>query len=336
MGDDGPAPVSTDSPSISPPAPGPVVPSGASHRSWLFEPVPLARIHWLRILVYGFIPIDILLNQSWIRGHTRTGRDLYHPLLISRMLHLPTPTYTSATVLAIALTICAVLAATGWRPRVTGTTVAVFYLAWMLIAMSYGKVDHDRLAFLVALAVLPSVPATGRRDQRRSAAAGWALRCIQVAVVLTYFYAAWAKIKFGGWDWPTGAILERAILRRGTPLSDWMIDRPQLLVPMQFAMIAFELASPLVLLARSDRARSRAVGLLWGFHLTVFAGVTIIFLPHCVAILAFLPLEHLFRRQWGSSRTELRNGRTTRSAARRWRRSSRPLATASRSPAAPH
>jgi hypothetical protein len=163
----------------------------------------------------------------------------------------------------------------------------------MVVAMSYGKVDHDRLTFLVALAVLPTVGRARFGDARLSAAAGWALRCVQIAAVLTYFYAAWAKIRFGGWDWPTGAILERALLRRSTVLSHWLINRPDLLIPMQFAMIGMELASPLILFARSDRARTLVVAGLVSFHLTVFVGVTIIFLPHCVALCAFLPLERL-------------------------------------------
>ncbi|MDQ6936193.1 MAG: hypothetical protein M3140_00535, partial [Actinomycetota bacterium] len=271
-------------------------PAGAgTHRagSFWFEPLPLARVFWLRVAVYAFIPVDVALSQSWVRGHARAGAQLYQPLRIARGLNLPTPTPTSAAALALALVLAAGLAATGWRPRVSGSLVAALYLAWMLVAMSYGKVDHDRVAFLVALAVLPTVGAANPGERRRSAAAGWALQCIRVAVVLTYFYAAWAKIRFGGWNWPTGAVLERALLRRATPLSQFLIDQPRLLLPMQFAMIGLELASPLILLARSDRARGFVAVLLWGFHLTVFASVSIIFLPQCVAIAAFLPLERL-------------------------------------------
>ena len=256
-----------------------------------FDAVPLARVAWVRAVVYLFVPVDVLLNQSWVRGHARDGAALYRPLFIARLAHLPTPTLTSTTLLAWLLVAAAVVAATGWRPRLTGSLAGILYLLWMLVAMSYGKVDHDRLTFLVALAVLPTVGAARFTDRRASPAAGWALRCIQIAAVLTYFYASWAKIRFGGWDWPTGAVLERALLRRSTVLSHWMINRPELLVPMQFAMIGMELASPLILLARSDRARSLVVAGLLSFHLMVFAGVTIIFLPHCVALCAFLPLE---------------------------------------------
>jgi hypothetical protein len=114
-----------------------------------------------------------------------------------------------------------------------------------------------------------------------------------LAVMITYFLAAWAKIRFGGWDWPTGSTLTRAVLRRGTPLSDWTLDYPLLLTVAQWVMIGLELAAPLMLLVRSDRARVGLVVFLIGFHLMVFAGVTIIFLPHCVAILSILPWERL-------------------------------------------
>jgi hypothetical protein len=114
-----------------------------------------------------------------------------------------------------------------------------------------------------------------------------------VTVMLTYFLAAWAKMRFGGWDWATGSTLTRAVVRRGTDLSMWSLDVPWLLPAAQWVMLAFEFASPLVLLVRSDRARVGLVLFLLGFHVMVYAGVTIIFLPHCVAVLSILPWERL-------------------------------------------
>ncbi len=258
---------------------------------WWFTPVPLGRIAVFRVLIYLYVPIDVLVTGAWVRSHAALGGTLYHPLYVARLLHLPTPTTAIVVVIEVAVVIASLAAATGWAPRLTGSLTGVLYLAWMLIAMSYGKVDHDRFAFLIALAVLPTVGRARARDRSASAAAGWALRCVQVAVVVTYFLAAWAKIRFGGWNWPTGATLERAMLRRHTPLSSWLLDKPQLLVPMQFAMITVELASPLVLLARSDRTKTGVALGMWSFHLAVFAGVSIIFLPHCVAVASFVPLE---------------------------------------------
>ncbi len=262
---------------------------------WWFAPVPLGRIAVLRALVYLYIPVDVLLTGSWVRTHAKLGSELYRPLYLSQLLHLPTPTALMVSLLAVGVVASALVAATGRMPRLTGSIAGLLYLAWMLVAMSYGKVDHDRFAFLIALAVLPTVGRARARDTVRSEAAGWSVRCIQIAVVLTYFLAAWAKIRFGGWHWPTGATLESALLRRSTPLSSWMIDKPQLLVPMQFAMIGAELCSPVILLARSDRARTLLALGLWSFHIAVFAGVTIIFLPHCIAIFAFVPVERWWR-----------------------------------------
>jgi hypothetical protein len=259
--------------------------------SWWFRPVPLARIAVFRVIAYLFIPVDVFLTTAWVRAHADVPPDWYQPLFIGRLLHLPTPTYTLVTVVQWALVLAALAAATGRAPRLLGTAVFFLYAEWMVIAMSYGKVDHDRIAFLVALAVLPTIGRGRFRDRRPSEAAGWAMAAVFVTVMLTYFLAAWAKIRFGGWDWPTGSTLTRAVLRRGTPLSDWTLGVPWLLTAAQWVMLILELASPLILLVRSDRARIALVLFLIGFHLMVFAGVTIIFLPHCVAILSILPWE---------------------------------------------
>jgi hypothetical protein len=263
---------------------------------WWFSPVPLARIAVVRVIAYLFIPVDVFLTTVWVRAHADVPTEWYAPLLIGRVLHLPTPTHTLVLVVQWALVLAAVAAATGRAPRLLGTAVFLLYLEWMVIAMSYGKVDHDRIAFLVLLAVLPTIGCARWRDRRRSEAAGWAMAAVLVAVMLTYFLAAWAKIRFGGWDWPTGSTLTRAVLRRGTSLSDWTLEVPWLLTAAQWAMITLELAAPLMLFVRSDRARVGLVLFLLGFHLMVFAGVTIIFLPHCIAILSVLPWERLTDR----------------------------------------
>ena len=266
---------------------------------WWFRPVPLARIAVFRVIAYLFIPIDVFLTTAWVRAHADVPTDWYQPLLIGRLLHLPTPTHTVVIVVQWALVLAALAAASGRAPRLLGTAVFLLYAEWMVIAMSYGKVDHDRIAFLVALAVLPTIGRARFRDRRLSEAAGWAMAAVLVTVVLTYFLAAWAKIRFGGWDWPTGSTLTRAVLRRGTPLSDWTLEVPWLLTAAQWVMLTLELAAPLILLVRSDRARVALVLFLLGFHVMVFAGVTIIFLPHCIAILSILPWERLtaMRRQ---------------------------------------
>jgi hypothetical protein len=265
---------------------------------WWFRPVPLARIAVFRVIAYLFIPVDVFLTTAWVRAHADVPTEWYAPLMVGRLLHLPTPTHTLVLVVQWALVLAAVglaalVATTGRAPRWLGWAVFVLYAEWMVIAMSYGKVDHDRIAFLVALAVLPTVGRARFRDRRSSEAAGWAMAAVLVTVMLTYFLAAWAKMRFGGLDWATGSTLTRAVLRRGTDLSLWTLDVPWLLAGAQWVMLVFEFAAPLILLVRTDRARIALVAFLLGFHVMVYAGVGIIFLPHCIAILSVLPWERL-------------------------------------------
>ena len=262
-------------------------------RRWWFRPVPLARIAVVRTIAYLFIWVDVWLTTAWIRAHADVPPEWYAPLTVGRLLQLPTPTHTVVTVVQWALLLTALAAATGRAPRLLGTAVFLLYFEWMVIAMSYGKVDHDRIAFLVLLAVLPTVGIARWRDRRRSEAAGFAMAAVLIAVMLTYFLAAWAKIRFGGWDWPTGATLARAVIRRGTALSEWTLDAPWLLEALQWVMIVLEALAVLMLLVWRDRARVALVAFLIGFHLMVYAGVTIVFLPHCVAILSLLPWERV-------------------------------------------
>ena len=261
-------------------------------RSWLFAPAPLARLAVLRLLVYGFVPVDVLLTTPWVAAHGDLPASSYAPLLVGRLLHLPTPTPLLVDVVQVALLGCALAALTGRAPRLLGTAVLLLYAEWMVIAMSYGKVDHDRFGYLVALAVLPTVGAARLRGPDRSEAAAWALRCVQLAVVATYFLSAFAKLRFGGTEWPSSGVFTWALLRRGHDWAMPLLDVPELLVAAQWGILVMELGSPLLLLV-GDRLRWAGVAGLLGFHLVTFASIGIIFLPHLVAMAALLPLERL-------------------------------------------
>lgn len=276
------------------------VPATGSRRSWTdwwFPPVAVGRVAALRLLAYAFVPLDVFLTTSWVDQHGDVPSILYRPVLLARLLHIPTPTHATLGVLRLALIVSALLGVaavlSGATRLVRGAGLAVFVLYgwWMLIAMSYGKVDHDRFGYLVVLAVLPTVGAAALGERRSSAEAGWAVRMAQVAAVATYFFAAWAKIRFGGWNWATGATLAWAVLRRGTYLADWTVQVPWFLRGFQWFMLCFELASPVLLFVRRDRTRYVLVGLLFAFHVITFLMIRIIFLPHLIALAAFLPLE---------------------------------------------
>jgi hypothetical protein len=259
---------------------------------WLTEPVPRGRVAAFRTLIYLFVAADLVVFTPWVRTRASVPGELYQPLLIGRVLPLPTPTPGLVTAIFWVLLLLALLAATGRAPRLLGWSVFALYLEWMIIAMSYGKVDHDRIGLLVALAALPTAGRARHGDPTRTEAGGWALRVTQIAVICTYFLAAFAKLRFGGLDWATGSVLARAIIRRGTDLADLIAQVPHLLIVAQFGILAFELLSPVVFLL-PERWRLAMVGFFYSFHLVTIATITISFAPHLAAMTSFLPLERL-------------------------------------------
>jgi hypothetical protein len=265
--------------------------------AWLTEPVPRGRIAAFRTLIYLFVAADLVIFTPWVRNHASTPGDLYQPLLVGRLLPLPVPTPLLVHAIFWILLATSLAASTGRAPRLLGWTVFALYFEWMIIAMSYGKVDHDRFGLLVALAALPTAGRARHGDQTRTEAGGWAMRVTQIAVVCTYFLAAWAKLRFGGLDWVTSSVLARAIIRRGTDFAHLIAGVPHLLILAQVGIIAFELASPAIFVLR-PRWRNWAVAFFYSFHAITFATITISFAPHLAALTSFLALEKVRPVAW--------------------------------------
>ncbi|MEO8323467.1 MAG: MFS transporter permease [Actinomycetota bacterium] len=258
---------------------------------WWFGGVPKGRVAALRTILYLFIFVDVLLTTPWVAGHGGVPGELYQPLLIGRLLPLPTPDPGNVLVVEVLLLVGAAVGATGRFHRVAGWVVFLMYFEWMIIAFSYGKVDHDRVGFLVALAVLPTAGEARWGDEEESEPAGFAVHSIQLAAVLTYFLAAFAKFRFGGIGWVNGATLVRAVIGRGTVLAEPLLDHPWILHVTQYLIVGFELLSP-ALLIRGRIGMTMLVAALV-FHIITFSTISIIFLPHIMCLLSFLPLERL-------------------------------------------
>ncbi|MGH3738042.1 MAG: MFS transporter permease [Micromonosporaceae bacterium] len=264
---------------------------------WFTEPVPKGRIAAFRTVTYLFVIADLVFFTTWIRLHADVPGELYQPLLVGRILPLPVPTEGLVHGVWWALLITSAVAATARFPRLLGWTIFALYFEWMIIAMSYGKVDHDRIAFLMALAVLPTLGRARHGDRTPTEAGGWALRMVQIAVIATYFLAAWAKLRYAGIDWLTGATLTRAVLRRGTEFSLWTVEVPGLLIFGQFAIVGFELMSPIIFFVKR-RWQYWLIGYFYVFHVVTYLALGIAFWPHLVAMLCFLPLEKLRPLAW--------------------------------------
>ena len=269
-------------------------------RTWWFPAVPLRRIAALRVLLYAFVVWDAWRITTWPLSHGDVPAQLYRPILLFRALHVPAPTHVVTHLDLWVLTVTALVAASGRLPRVAGAVCAIAYLYWLGNGFSYSKIDHDHVALLVALLVLPTVGRAGTRGGP-SESAGWAVRCIQVATVCTYFLASLAKVRFGGWDWANGAVTTWAFSRRGNGLTDALQRIPFFVVGIQWIVIVAEFCSPVMLWLRG-RALAAAI-LFWGFfHLGTYLTLGIHFLPTVVCLLAFVPLERLsvrgLRQRW--------------------------------------
>jgi hypothetical protein len=259
---------------------------------WLFASVPLGRVAALRTLAYSFIVFDVFVYSEAARLKSTVPTDLYVPLNVGEILPFPDPSTAVVNTCFWGLLILSPIAAIGIFPRFLGSVIFLLYFEWMLIFNSYGKVDHDRFAFLVALALLPTIGRARHGDSRLSEKAGWAFRVIQLAVIATYFLAAWAKLRFGGLEWLWGTTLTWAILRRGTEWSNWMLDHVWMIKTSQVGIIVSELISPIIFFV-SDRVRPYIVGYFYLFHLFTWLAITISFAPHLIAMTSFLALERL-------------------------------------------
>ncbi|GAA2109572.1 HTTM domain-containing protein [Microlunatus panaciterrae] len=261
---------------------------------WFAPVLPDARVAILRSVLYVFVIVDMHLFVRDTRALSYHP-ELYRPLFLARLLQLPPPSITLTTALYVVLWIACLVGAANRLPRVAGFVVAACFTWWTAIGMSYGKVDHDHLALVVALWVLPTVGAVrgSWRSEDSSAQAGWALRCIQFAVVFTYFLSAITKIRSGDWtftSWPNSAILTWAIIRRPHGLGLLLVEHPSLLRGMQWFSFLAELSSIVILWLRGRALLCAA--LFWvGFHLVTAMILYIHFAPTLVCWLAFAPLE---------------------------------------------
>lgn len=277
--------------------------------NWFTPAIALGRIAWLRTILYLFVILDM---HAFVRDTRLKGEHsgLYQPLLLARIFDLPKPTVTITTTLYVVLIVACLIGATNYVPRLAGWIVAPAFTWWVLIGMSDGKVDHDHLALVIALWVLPTVK-SGRRglasygDQTRSEAAGWAVRSVQLSVIATYFLSAVAKLRSAGWvlTWPGSAVLTWAIVRRPHPVGEWLLNYPWLLHVMQWIGFVAECLSPVILWLKG---RWQLLGALFfiGFHLANTAILLIHFLPTVVCWLAFAPMERIvpwFRRRRATS-----------------------------------
>ncbi|WP_258234134.1 hypothetical protein [Brevibacterium oceani] len=271
---------------------------------WFTPELPLARVAMFRVFIYLFIIIDVLTISGDVIAHGWTP-EFYQPLWLARFLHIPAVSVLGAQLLLAAVIVFSLLAAAGILQRISGWVVAITFGLWMFYTQGYGYVAHDHMALVIAALVLPTVGVARFRDVgTTSAKAGWALRVVQIAVVLTYFYSAVMKWIASGniADWGNGAVIIWALMRRGAEWSKPFLEMPGFLIAGQWATLAFEFLSPLALLAKG-RWLYGVVAFFCLFHLLTYLALGIHFLPTVICWAAFLPLEKLVPKRFTSTGT---------------------------------
>jgi hypothetical protein len=271
---------------------------GSRIAGWWLPEIPRSRVGIMRAVIYLFLIYDILYLRNDVIPHGHAP-ELYQPLWIGRALPLPEPSVWLAQTLQIVIIVGCLIAATGRLPRLAGWTVAICYFEWLILSMSFGKVDHDHLALIIAAFVLPTIGRARITDRGTTPKGGWAFRCIQIAVIATYFGAALAKWVRNGapFAWGNSAVLTWAFIRRGTALARWSLDYPWILRLSQWVMLIAEYLSPVVLFLRG-KALYLAAAFFLGFHVITFITLGIHFLPTVVCWLAFFPTEKLLPRRF--------------------------------------
>ena len=262
--------------------------------SFLFPALPVARVVLLRRAVYLFVILDVLYLHHSGYYHGYADPVWYRPLKLGQVFQLPAASVPLVVVLLWGTVAAAVACLAERLPStvrvVTAWLTAAGWIWYQYVAFSYGKVDHDRGDFAVALLVLPLVAAAAVGDRRLSEAAGFVLRAVQLAAIATYFLSAWAKVRFGGWDWVNSATFLRAVVRRGNWLSERLVDYPFTLHWFQWVLFTLELTSPVIFFVAARWQRRMVFG-WYLFHAMTYAMIGIAFWPHLVMMLAFLPLE---------------------------------------------
>jgi hypothetical protein len=258
--------------------------------NWFFRPVPLARVALLRRAIYLFVIVDVLLLHTSGFYHGWADPAWYQPLNMGKLLHLPAATVSLVEILRWGSVLAALVALTGRLPRLAGWVTAAGWIWFQYVAFAYGKVDHDRGDFAIALLLLPLIGTAAVSDRRLSEAAGFVFRAIELTAIATYFLSAWAKVRFGGWDWVNSATIVRAVVRRGTWFGDQMMHLPWTLHAFQWLLFCLEMSSPVIFLV-TERWRRRMIGGWYLFHLITWLAISIAFWPHLVMLLVFLPLE---------------------------------------------
>ena len=290
----------------------------AWHRFW-FRPVPVRRLAVFRLIITGFTLVDVVWFSSDLLRSASADREFYRPITLLRILGLSRRTPVGTESVRIVLVVALACAFLGVATRLALGVAAALYVWWLADFYSYGAIHHTHVPIALALVALTVAPSGGaysldviiarmrrvRAGHSRPTAgavedplAGWALRFVQVAIVLAYLLAAYAKLRVSGLAWVRAGSLEAVIVDKGTPPAVWLLHHTWLLQVMAAVTLLLESTAWIALLGR--RFRDVWLGGLASFHVGSLVLLRINFVPWLFAYPAFYELEAL--AQWFGER----------------------------------
>ncbi len=223
---------------------------------WLFAPGPSTRLAAVRIGLCSVLALRLALGPYLDLADQPAA--LFRPLSFMHLLSAMPPREVVLPLQVVAVC-AAVLAAVGWRARIT------LPIAWLCAVFlngmlaSTGKVVHNDVLLLLCL--VPLLPARvsdvwsldallgrGRRSPRISIDYGWPVRTATVVVAGAYFFAGFAKLLYSGPAWVTSDNMRWILYSTSrSDLAMFIADRAWLAHLLAGGTLLLELTFPLVL-----------------------------------------------------------------------------------------
>lgn len=276
-------------------------------RAYWFPAVPVERLAVLRILMCGYVLLDLLLESGYATGYPGVDAAFYDPIRLIELLGLPRLTPDTVEIVRLVLIAAAGLALLGVRTRLALTVTALGYLYWFAQDLSYHWIHHAKVVPVIALFVLAlapsgaahSVDVRGARRRREpepgsgaEQVAGWVFQVLFASLAIVYFGSAVNKVRSAGFGWWTAGGFERAIARFGTDFARNLAEHHLWLVDlMALGALVFEFGAPLLLV--SGALRKAYAGAAIVFHLSTSILTGLHFFGWIVVCLGAFALERV-------------------------------------------
>lgn len=233
--------------------------------AWFFGAEDPRRLASIRIAL--FTVLALRLARPMYLELASQPKALFRPLSFMQLFDRM-PDRTLVFVVQIAGVLACLMAALGLFTKLTASTGFVAALLLGGMHTSIGKVMHNDVLLLLAIAPLLFAPISDRwsldsrihkRPVRDETAYGWPIRTALVIVAGAYFFAGLAKLMNSGTDWVLTENMRWVLYASSdnqtipNTLALFFADRPLLTKLMAAGALSYEISWPLAIVARSLR-----------------------------------------------------------------------------------